>query len=121
MTTFRVILTQTVEYDFEVEARTFWAAVDLAEQRYKAGNLPSGDLDHRTVVACRTCGETLDGDMSGVDALPGYCGPCSIPEQQDRERGRSEERSPTRCPDCGEEGERRGHQTCQYPTDEEAR
>lgn len=23
----------------------------------------------------------------------------------------------TICPDCGEEGERKGHQTCQYPQD----
>jgi hypothetical protein len=23
----------------------------------------------------------------------------------------------TRCPDCGAEGERKGHQTCQYPRD----
>ncbi len=32
-------------------------------------------------------------------------------------RRKDTRRRPQRCPDCGEEGERKGHQACQYPRD----
>lgn len=36
---------------------------------------------------CRDCGERITEAPNAH--LPGYCGPCSIPEQQAREQGRS--------------------------------
>lgn len=52
---------------------------------------------------CRDCGELIP---AGAPHLPGLCGPCSIPEQQDRERGRSTEGEaiPTREAVDAEEG-----------------
>lgn len=45
---------------------------------------------------CEDCGEFL-GDGSR------YCAEC---------------RKASRCPDCGDRGERRGHMECRYPSDD---
>lgn len=62
-----------------------------------------------------TKGELLDACECGHVAGTNWhsCDKCRNVEKEEEE----EERVTSRCPDCGEPGERKGHMTCQYPKD----
>lgn len=56
---------------------------------------------------CSRCGDPAQG-VNAPDGQRDLCKSCAIVAKH---RGR--------CSDCGEVGERTGHQTCQYPQDHE--